>query len=91
MIDEELVPSPGEPMILLIAIPIWILAVALIVGLCAASRRGDLELAMVLATHTGDIGERERLEPLRTAHGSHARRARTAESNVLSRRSSAAA
>jgi hypothetical protein len=36
-------------MILLIVIPVWILAVSLIVGLCATARRGDIEHAAILA------------------------------------------
>ena len=81
-------------MILLIAIPVWILAVSLIAGLCAASRRGDIEHAMLLAGHSGEVAMQEHRESFRSTlgsrHGSTPRQ-RAAEGSVLSHSSSAAA
>jgi hypothetical protein len=38
-------------MVFLIAVPVWILAVLLIVGLCATARYGDIKHAAALAGH----------------------------------------
>jgi hypothetical protein len=80
-------------MILLIVIPIWILAVSMIAGLCAAARRGDIEHAITLSGYSREDSKRERRPP-RPALGSRhvgARRSRSAESSVLAHSSKAAA
>jgi hypothetical protein len=52
-------------MILLIAIPSWILALALLLGLCAAARRSDSEHAAALAASSCESAERAPRQPLR--------------------------
>jgi hypothetical protein len=69
-------------MILLIAIPSWILAVSLLLGLCAAARRSDSEHAAALAAGRWASAEPAphqllRPEPGRARPGLH--RARVAE------------
>jgi len=73
-------------MILLIAIPVWLLAVSLIVGLCATARYGDIKHAAALAGCFQE-GAESGLHELRhiSAH-----RTRAAEGSVRAHRSSAA-
>lgn len=80
-------------MILLIAIPVWILAVSLIVGLCATARYGDLKHAAALAgrfQESAERGRHELLYPALAPRHISAHRARPAEGNVRAHRSSAA-
>ncbi len=74
-------------MILLIAIPVWLLAVSLIAGLCATASRGDTDRALTLAEHL-----RERARPTHARSTAafvppnvRARRAHTAQAPALER------
>ncbi len=79
-------------MILLIAIPVWILAVSLIVGLCATARYGDLKHAAALAGCFQEGVEQrpdELLHPALAPRHISAHRTRAVEGSVRAHRSSA--
>lgn len=79
-------------MILLIAIPVWLLAVSLIAGLCATASRGD-DRALALTARSPERAPRPAHARSTAAFvhpNVHARRAHTAQAPALERSRSAA-